>query len=164
MDLKLKLGDLLYRSKGFVEHAAVYIGKNKVIHTSPENGTEVISIEEYGASQTIKVVRTNLSNQDLLAKRLDEILSNSPDYQLFTGNCEHLASYLIHGRKASPQIQAAFCGAIVGLILGQRMGVWEKVALVAIGALIGCYATNLNRKYDSQLHDYRKYESAMLEN
>lgn len=164
MNDKLKLGDLLYRSKGFVEHAAVYIGNNKVVHTSPEKGREVIDVEDYSAGQSIKVVRTNVDNQELLEKRLKEILSTSANYQLLTDNCEHLASYLLYGRKTSPQIQAAFCGAIVGLILGQKMRTWERIALIAVTAMAGCCVSNITRKYDVQIDDYRNIDSVTIRN
>ncbi|ELV8595293.1 C40 family peptidase [Vibrio fluvialis] len=164
MNNKLNLGDLLYRSKGLVEHAAVYIGKNRVIHTSPENGVEVITLEEYAAGQRIKVVRTSFGNQELLEKRLHEILSTSSSYQLLTDNCEHLASYLLHGRKASPQIQAAFCGAIIGLLLGRKMDSWQLVALIVISAMAGCWLTNISRTYDAQIDDYQKIGTVALGN
>lgn len=49
MYTNLKPGYLLYREKGFVEHAGVYLGGGQVLHNSPSGDVEVVGYEQYAA-------------------------------------------------------------------------------------------------------------------
>ena len=151
MNCRLRIGDLLYRSKGFVEHAAIYLGNNLVFHTSPTNGPEMLSLEDYSEGKIVKVIHTENSNIAVLKQRIQQIGLSTNRYNVVSDNCEHIASYLIHGRKLSPQLQATFCGIVVGLLLGQKMSKSGQFLLMLLGGLTGCYLSNATRKYDDQI-------------
>lgn len=148
MNCKLKMGDLLYRSKGLVEHAAIYLGNNLVFHTSPKNGPETLSLEEYSEGKVIKVIHTNESDVAILQGRIEQIMQSAKRYNVLTDNCEHLASYLLLGRKLSPQLQATAVGAIVGLIIGRNMSRGGVFLSVLLCGALSCIFANATRKYD----------------
>ena len=111
---QLRLGDLLYRSKGIVNHAGVYIGYGKVVHNTPNNGTTISSLAEFANNKPIYVTYVKDIDVDLLNQRLDMVLSQYPRaYDLISNNCESLANFLILGRKFSPQIKASVIGAFI---------------------------------------------------
>ena len=151
MNFNLRMGDLLYRSKDCVEHAGVYLENDMVCHISPDSGVEIVSMHEYSAGQEIKVIHTDLKNQELLESRLRKILRSSNDYSISSNNCEHIASYLIYGRKFSPQLRAAIAGAIVGIFLGRKMSASGLIAMTLLCALTGCVLINSFRNYDQKI-------------
>ena len=151
MNCNLKMGDLLYRQKNFVQHAAVYVGNNMVFHISPSNGAETISFNEYSADSTVKVIHTNFENKYLLEERLKEILISNGNYHVALNNCEHIATYLIYGRKISTQLQATFCGIIVGVLLGRKLTTSNKISLIIICGVAGCLLDNSFRQYDAEI-------------
>ncbi|MBL4826718.1 MAG: hypothetical protein JKY66_03230 [Spongiibacteraceae bacterium] len=114
MDTNIKAGFLLYRSKVFVEHAGVYLGKDQVLHNSPTGDVEIISFAEYADGKTVKFIETGEHDYTVLTQRLTSMLQDSEQYHVSANNCEHIANMLIYGRRFSPQIQASLTGAIVG--------------------------------------------------
>lgn len=146
MDIFLEIGDLLYRNKGFVDHAAIYIGGDMVIHNSPSNGTEIISLAEYREGKKVSVMRIGYDSIDLLSQRIHQILSEGAGYNAAFENCEHLATFILFGRKFSPQKQAALIGAVAGILISKNFKKGNWVVLAAIGALSGCCIHNLIRK------------------
>ena len=102
MDCSLRMGDLLYRTKDFVEHAGVYLGNGLVFHISPANGAETISLSEYSAGLIVKVIHTDFDNKHLLEQRLREVIGSANSYSVSSNNCEHIASYLIYGEESEP--------------------------------------------------------------
>lgn len=142
MNNSMKVGDLLYRSKSFVKHTGVNIGGNKVLHNSPRNGTEIVDFDKFSDGQAVSVVSTQVYNQDELAKRLHEVLNENSNYHLAFNNCEHIANYLVYGRKFSPQIQATIGGAFVGYLISDKE---NKIAMALVGGVIGCTLSNILR-------------------
>lgn len=151
MNTKLKLGDLLYRSKGFVQHAGVYMGKEQVLHNGPDGGVEVVSYDTYSQGKTVNVVSTDQQNICELKQRLQQITQGDTQYQWFSNNCEHIANFLISGRKHSPQKQAAIAGAVIGAIAGQSKGGYNWFWFALMGGALGCALSNSQRKYDMQI-------------
>ncbi|MEL0623795.1 lecithin retinol acyltransferase family protein [Marinomonas arenicola] len=149
MNSKLKAGDLLYRSKGIVEHSGVYIGNNEVFHNSPTNNTEIVNFSEFAEGKNVKVIYQPIADrQDLLA-RMNMLTSKETKYQWFANNCEQVSYLIIRGKKHSPQIVASSFGFMAGLTLAKDLG-WKKALLAgAVGGLLGCMISNETRKYDS---------------
>jgi len=152
MDTNIKPGFLLYRSKVFVEHAGVYLGRNQVLHNSPTGDVEIISFAEYADGKTVKVIETGEHDYTVLAQRLTIILQDSSQYHVSANNCEHIANMLIYGRRFSPQIQASVAGAIVGGLASWKMERGNPLVMMLIGGLAGCLLSNSLRKYDGKAH------------
>ncbi|GAA6169764.1 lecithin retinol acyltransferase family protein [Sessilibacter corallicola] len=151
MNIKLKTGDLLYRSKGFVEHAGVYLGNDKVIHNKPDGNVEITHINQYSKGKTVKVVEVNNCNIEDLKNRLYQLLRSDVRYRLTHQNCEHIANLLVRGRAYSPQIRSAIIGALIAaLVASGRSSQYWFFAVVA-GGILGCVITNLAREYDYKL-------------
>ena len=148
MNNSLKTGDLLYRSKGIVQHVGVYWGDQQVLHNQPPKGVLVTHYEEYAQGKSVKVIKINHDNQELLVTRLQEIMDSGNNYHLLANNCEHLANYLINGRKNSPQLQATLLCALAGGIVGSQSesNAWGKG--IILGGLTGVLMCNLLRSYD----------------
>ncbi len=147
----INIGDLLYRSKGIIEHAGVYIGNNQVLHNQPTNGAVITSYEEFANGKTVKVMSTNLTNQTQLAMRLKEIFTNNTRYNLLENNCEHMANLIINGRKMSSQIQSSVVGAVIGGLIGSQSKNCHWFIWLAGGALTGLLVANLAKNFDYQI-------------
>ncbi|OUS31932.1 hypothetical protein A9Q99_02230 [Gammaproteobacteria bacterium 45_16_T64] len=152
MNTNIKPGFLLYRRKGFVEHAGVYLGRNQVLHNSPSGDVEIISFVEYADGKVVKVIETGEHDNAVLVQRLTVILQDSGQYHVSANNCEHIANLLIYGRRSSPQIQASVTGMIVGGLAGLNMGRGNPFLMVFIGGLVGGALSNALRKYDGKTH------------
>lgn len=151
MDTKLKIGYLLYRTKGLVEHAAVYLGNNTVLHNSPSGDVEIISYEEYAQDKTVKVIVTDSHNLALLEARLESIIQQDGSYNAASNNCEHIANFLIKGRKYSPQLRAAIISATVMGFLSWKSGKGNPLLMACLGAAGGTVLSNALRKYDQKI-------------
>jgi hypothetical protein len=151
MDCNIKMGDLLYRQKNFVEHAGVYLGSEMVFHISPTNGAETISFSEYAEGLTVKIVHTNFDNKHILEQRISEILQSNSNYNFGSNNCEHIASYIIYGKKMSSQVQATLCGAIICMLFGRKLSFSTILTLAIIGGVSGCLLSNNLRQYDKRI-------------
>jgi hypothetical protein len=147
MHTNLNLGDLLYRSKSIAQHAAVYLWNGQVLHTSPDNGVEIITVEVYAKGQEIKVVKSTNVDSLALHRRLHLILNSDRRYSVSTKNCEHIANFLITGQERSPQIQASMAGALIGGITAWKAGSNHWFSIAIAGGIAGCLLTNLTRKY-----------------
>lgn len=150
MNSKLNIGDLLYRSKGLVEHVGVFLGNNKVVHSSPDYGISIDTLDDFSKNKTVKIVSVTDSNKNELATRLQRLLSYDSNYDLFANNCEHVASYLINGRKLSPQLQASIALSLFGGILAFTTNK-PIVRSMIVSLLIGVLFKNAFRKYDYYL-------------
>jgi len=151
MNCNLKMGYLLYRTKGFVEHCGIYVGNNKVLHNSPKNGLEITSCEDFAKGLGVKVIKTEIEDSSVLTKRIQEIISSNTRYNFALNNCEHLATFLIYGRKYSAQIQASILGGIIGLLLGKNKNVKSQLMFVVVAGVAGCILSNAVRQYDYEM-------------
>ncbi|MFC3679099.1 lecithin retinol acyltransferase family protein [Bacterioplanoides pacificum] len=147
MNNNLKSGDLLYRSKGIIQHAGVYLGNGQVLHNSPQNNVELISVDQYSEGKPVKVIRSHVDDHSLLTKRLERILNNDHRYEVVGNNCEHIAYMLIQGRKYSPQLQATLIGAILGGVAGSYTKSGNWLLFLLGGGIAGCLLSNLSRPY-----------------
>lgn len=151
MNSKLKIGYLLYRTKGLVEHAGVYLGNNTVLHNSPTGDVEIVEYEEYAQGKEVKVIITDNTNLALLKVRLSDIFQQDHSYSAASNNCEHIANFLVQGRKYSPQLRAAvISGAIMGL-LSCKSGKGNPLLMACLGAAGGTLLSNSLRKYDQKI-------------
>ncbi|RBO82661.1 lecithin retinol acyltransferase family protein [Marinomonas aquiplantarum] len=152
MDSKIKPGDKLYRSKSIVEHSGVYLGNNQVVHNSPSNHTEVVGLEEFADGKAVKVISNQHTDVGELNARVQTLLSKETKYQLFSNNCEQVSSFLLTGKKYSPQIAATGVGFVGGFagayISGGKPNIKSALMFGALGALIGCLVSNATREYD----------------
>ncbi len=151
MHPNVKAGDLLYRRKGFVQHAGVYLGAGKVLHNSPGKNTEITDFNTYSNGKAVKVISIDHGNIQALKTRLHQILSADNLYRLTHRNCEHIANFLIYGRAFSPQIQASLSGALISGLATYKSGSKKWLAFVLAGAAAGCITSNLSRKYDHRI-------------
>ncbi len=151
MNAKLKPGYLLYRSKGIVEHAGVYLGSQRVLHNSPTNGTEVIDYIKYAEGKAVKVIETGDHNHAELAARLEQILQERGEYQASFNNCEHIAHFLVYGRKFSPQIQATLICSVIAGFISWKTQKGNPLVVATLGGLGGCLLNNMTRSYDSSI-------------
>ncbi len=147
MNDNLKMGTLLFRSKGVVEHVGVYVGFGRVIHTIPETGVNVVSIDEFGDGKSIRVVDVDDIDSATLSSRINEVLSGDITYSLSKRNCQHVANYIISGNKKSPQLRWSITSAIIAGCYAIHRGV-NPAPYIAIGGLIGClaYSTSISTK------------------
>lgn len=151
MDTNIKLGFLLYRNKGFVEHVGVYLGQNQVLHNSPSGNIEIINLETYADGKAVKVIETGEHDHTILQQRLTQILTQGGPYHVIANNCEHIAHFLIFGRKSSPQIQAALVGAVIVGLISWKTQRGNPLFLAVIGALLVCVFNNQTKQYDAVL-------------
>lgn len=147
MDIKMKKGDLLYRSKGIVEHAGVYLGGGLVLHNSPSNNVEVEGYKDFASGKAVKVVESNLIDHKGFDARLNHLLNSRKAYQLLSFNCENVASYLINGVSSSSQVSSATLGGLLGLVLGVNSDRSKLPYYMFIGASLGLFLENVTRKY-----------------
>jgi len=148
MHSKLKPSDLLHRSKGVIQHTGVYLGNGLVFHNLPEKGVIISSYAEFADGKEVNVTRVELTESKFLAGRLKEIINNDSRYHLFANNCEHVAHYLITGRKMSPQIQAIVIGLIFGGVACSQLKQENWLQWLAGGAVLGLVYANLTAQYD----------------
>jgi len=148
MKLNIEIGDLLYRSKDLVEHAGIYIGNNQVLHNQPEEGAVITSFDKFANYRDVKVTSIAGTNHSVLAKRLVDILGNTNHYNPLTNNCEHLASFMIAGRKKSPQVQASLMYSIIAVMVGAHAQKGHWLLWATGGALVGLLTHKLTQKYD----------------
>lgn len=151
MHSKLKPGDLLYRKKGFVEHAGVYLGRGQILHNSPSNDIEVTGYDTYSNGEAVKVVSIEKCDLHILESRLYQILNTSPKYQITHRNCEHVANLLVHGHAYSPQLNASVAGALLTGLLSWRSGSKYWYIFAIAGGVAACLISNLARSYDYKL-------------
>lgn len=144
----LNIGDLLYRSKGIVQHTGVYLGTDQVLHNTPSTGVRISHFRDFAENKVVKVVKVTVNDHTLLTQRLQEILCDNNHYHVFGNNCEHIAYQLIHGRKESSQKQIAIMGALFGFWLGNQLENKPVIRTTALCSLIGLVLCNSLRQYD----------------
>lgn len=115
----LKPWNLLYRNKGFVKHAGVYLGNNNVVHCVPDNGVEIIDLEKFKSGESIQIIKTDNLDVDVLTGRINRILASNEKYCLFSNNCQHIANLLMYGKSTSPQLNRSLAFGAGGLVIGQ---------------------------------------------
>ena len=150
MKEKLKIGDILYRSKGIVEHAGAYFGNDKVIHNSPDGNVQICSVEQYSDGKDIKVVSNKLSLDQVhqFQQRAKKELSQVKEYNPVLFNCEHLISEILEGASNSPQITGTAIGGMAGTLIAMSANSKHTWCFTLAGALLGCTLINAQRKYD----------------
>jgi hypothetical protein len=149
MRQNLKLGDMLYRSKGIVEHKGVYLGADKVLHNSPEGDVSIVDFDDFAKGEQVKIIQIDEHNVHLLSQRLHEVLARDERYVFWSNNCEDIANFLVFGRKYSPQMQAACIGGLIGAAVGVKTKKEHWWALALVGGVGGLLLCNLTRKYDA---------------
>jgi cell wall-associated NlpC family hydrolase len=154
---KLKSGDLLHRNKGIVQHAGVYLGNEQVLHNQPEKGVVITGYSEYAEGKDVKITSISDTDKPLLARRLREILENNSRYKLLTNNCEHIANYLISGRKMSSQVQATLVGMALGGIAKNQFKNGHWFLWLTGGAIAGLMISNLAKNYDYTITPISKH-------
>jgi hypothetical protein len=150
MKQKLKIGDILYRSKGLVEHAGAYLDDNQVIHNSPDGDVEVCSVEQFADGKNIKVVTSGLSELQAqqLRERAKQKLAQAKRYNVISFNCEQLVSEIINGVTSSPQIKGAVVGCVAATLLAKASNSKHALWFALAGGLLGCTIVNTKREYD----------------
>jgi len=139
----LKLGDLLYRTKGFaIQHTGVYLGNQRVLHNRPSDGAITTSLADFGERLMIKVKSTHIGCKQEISDRLTKILAAASRYRLLSNNCESMSHFLITGRKHSPQIRATIVGAMAGGLLGRKFSTQGMLLSTKLGGVTECLLEN----------------------
>lgn len=151
MKQKLKIGDILYRSKGLVvKHAGAYFDDDLVIHNSPDGDVQISSTDQFSEGKSIQVVASELSV--LQAKqfqlRAKEKLGQPKSYNVLSSNCEQLVSEILTGTASSPQVKGAVLGGVTAAILAKSINSKHILWLSLAGIVAGCVAVNAQRNYD----------------
>ena len=152
MEIKLNIGDLLYRSKGIVMHVGVFLGNNKVLHNSPDSNSEIVTLEKFSADKPIKVVRRSIKEPEFFKQRIDYALKIGKAYNPFSYNCEQLATYVVEGSSQSKQIVGAATGSAIGFVIDRIFNLKSPILSSAVGGIIGCALVNQQRNYDTEVH------------
>ncbi|MEQ3723106.1 lecithin retinol acyltransferase family protein [Alcanivorax sp.] len=131
-------GDLLLRQKGPVLHLGVQL-QNGIAHIQPSRAVRITSMEQFSMGQSYRIIRReNVELEGLMERALELVGQNAP-YQLLTNNCEHIANYILHGHKISPQLQACVIGIGAGVLLTRKQDPWVKLlGVVATGTAAVC--------------------------
>lgn len=143
----LMVGDLLYRNKGVVGHAGVYLGANEVLHIQPGGRPVRIPFEQYSDGKLVSVKRQKLELQGFM-QRLADISHDSEIYSLISNNCEHTAFYLSTGNRMSPQLQVALGFGFVGGLVASRGDTSRFVIAAGLFGLAALLVSNANRQHD----------------
>jgi hypothetical protein len=143
----LMIGDLLYRDKGVVGHAGVYLGSNQVLHIQPGGRPVRVPFEQYSDGRLVSVKRQKIDRQGF-TQRLADIGQGSEVYRLISNNCEHTAYYLSTGNRMSPQIQVALGFGFVGGMVASRGETGRFVIAAGLFGLAALLVSNANRQHD----------------
>jgi hypothetical protein len=147
---KLEVGDLLYRNKGLVEHAGVYLGAGQVLHIQPGGSAVTVSFQQYADGKMVAVKRQDVQPHGFM-KRLSEISQSQTTYSLTSNNCEHTAYYLTSGERVSPQLQVALGLGFLGGVLASKGKMSNFLAGAGMAGIAALLVSNANRKYDFTL-------------
>ncbi|WP_396621707.1 hypothetical protein [Marinobacter sp. W-8] len=147
---KLEMGDLLYRSKGVVAHAGVYLGADRVLHIQPGARAATVPFQQYADGKMVAVKRQGVQRNGF-SRRLLEISQSQATYSLTSNNCEHTAYYLTSGERVSPQLQAALGLGFLGGVLAAKGKMSNFLAGAGIAGIAALLVSNANRKYDFTL-------------
>jgi len=101
-------GDVVARRKGPVMHKGVVLADGRILHNTPSRGEHVSSLTEFSAGHHVHLVRRACDRSRASAYRARPRRGSS--YNLFTNNCEHTTSRVVHGREESPQLRGWIAG------------------------------------------------------
>jgi hypothetical protein len=144
----LKVGDLLYRPKGPVEHAGVYLGTGQVLHIQPGGLAVTAPFTDYSKGKLVAVRRLKIQLKEGFKTRLAEVVQSNASYSLLSNNCEHIAYYLTTGERMSPQLQAALALGFAGSLLAAQGKLSSFIALAGAFGIGGILLSNASRQYD----------------
>jgi len=145
--IDINIGDLLYRSKGFVQHVGIYLGNNTVIHNSPDGDIQEVSFECFAENKDVKVEKVELESISVLTNQLEIMRYSTEKYSVMNNNCEQFARKLIGMRPTSPQVTAVVAGAVLGAlvsVVAEKSPLWS----ILIGGTLALAIANTNKKYD----------------
>jgi hypothetical protein len=156
MSNEYEVGDIICFGSVPPYHYAVYIGDGEIVHYNKDNkldGKPCIKrekITEYekrkGTTYPTAVVAYSFSGAKYPAETIIErALRNvgHGDYNLWSKNCEHFATWVVYGRDISGQSRAAgvvggtVATAITGAVTGAAVGSVVPVVGTAVGTGVG---------------------------
>jgi hypothetical protein len=106
--LELRPGDVVARRKGPVMHKGVVMPDGRILHNTPGRGEHLSTLEAFAAGKRVHRVRRACDASR--ARAYDATPRRDRGYNLFTYNCEHTASRVVHGREESPQLRGWIAG------------------------------------------------------
>lgn len=104
---ELIAGDILYRLKSGVWHWGVYLGNDRVLHNSRNNGEHVSSLKDFSSGENINVIRPSNEKQQAILQRASQIAANPKRYSYLWRNCEHTIYQIVEGKPRSPTANIA---------------------------------------------------------
>jgi len=110
----LEPGDIVARRKGPVMHKGVVLADGRVLHNTPGRGEHVSTLAEFSAGRRVHLVRRACDDSRFRAYRAAPRAGGR--YNLFTNNCEHTATRVVHGREESPQLRGWLAGIGVAAV------------------------------------------------
>lgn len=140
------LGDLLLRQKGPVLHLGVQL-QTGIAHIQPGGTVRITSHDEFSMGQPYRIIRKENVEHDGLMDRVLELIGQNTAYQLLTNNCEHIANYITHGHRTSPQLRACAAGIGAGVFLTRKQDPWVKLLGVVVTGAAAVCVYNASRDY-----------------
>lgn len=113
----VRYGDIIkVIGKGYY-HFAVFIGDGLVIESQKFRGPQVVSLLQSLDGRSAIIERGENPDYAQIYTRLTEVLSKREQYDLLMNNCEHVARYVLSGKKESKQVQGWIVAAcVIGII------------------------------------------------
>ena len=152
----LETGDVLYRTKGLVQHAGIVIGKQQVVHNRPGTGISITSFDTYAQGKPVKVRKNRSTSSPSILQRLKTLQEQPNRYHLLINNCEHTTHFLSNGNKHSPQVRTALLSAATYALAseplhryqGKRMALQYRLLGSLLAGLTGLILCNASRQRD----------------
>jgi hypothetical protein len=137
----LKPGDVLRRWKTGVWHLGVYLGKDRVLHNSPDfkSGERLTSYKTFALGREVYVAHSNPKTRSEVMRRASGILAHPQAYSYVWRNCEHTVYEVLEGKPRSPTVQLMdqVLGAAVLISLAGLVFSFRKEIGAGAGRLMG---------------------------
>lgn len=105
---------------GFGKHLGFLLLNGQVAHMET-SGAVVVSFEDFALGRPVQLEKAaNPQHYRQIQYRAYQSIGRTPQYDLFKGNCEHYAYWLLDGKPQSPQV--------AGLFVVAGIAVWLKLA------------------------------------
>jgi hypothetical protein len=126
---ELKPGDVLRRWKTGVWHLGVYLGRDRVLHNSPDfsDGECLTSYKTFALGRDVYVAHSNPGTRAAVMRRASGILAHPQAYSYVWRNCEHTVYEVVEGRARSPTVRlvdgvlfAAVLLSVAGIVFSLR--------------------------------------------
>ncbi len=95
-----------------IRHKGLALGNGYVLENAPGYGERVVSESEFCSNTSVKAIYPGDIELASFWERVNHVLANPRQYDVFRSNCEHTVNWVLTGIAKSPQLAA---GAIAGI-------------------------------------------------